>query len=389
MLKERTITRIKNILDEKDGELVTSWSSCKSVDSNALFRCKNGHTWRTCIGHIIYSKSWCPYCAKDYSVGEEITRRIFEYLFDKKFSRSRPPWLIGPGGGRMELDGFCEELKLAFEYNGGQHYKESSKGMFEETYRGQNTRDRTKKRLCRDNNINLIEVKYFNYKKPDREIFYYVIDRIRECGIKVLQEKIKINTDTLFKNLVPDKILLAQERADKVGLIFLGIKDGNKKFELKWRGAIRSYWYRCKKCKYEWEKTARTVTSGYSCPKCVGVLKRTLEECQEFAKDKRGECLSGEYISIETRMFWQCEFEHVWEARFHDIKDGHWCPYCSGNKKEKEYTYEEAQQSIRILGIKTLSEYRRLHKLDSNLPTDPHGFYKRRNRWINWHEFAH
>lgn len=56
--------------------------------------------------------------------GEEISRGYFEYIFEgKKFIKSRPKWLKSPKNHSIELDGYCSELKLAFEYNGVQHYK--------------------------------------------------------------------------------------------------------------------------------------------------------------------------------------------------------------------------------------------------------------------------
>ena len=44
-------------------------------------------------------------------------------LLNKKFKKVRPLWLINyETGFCLELDGYCKQLKLAFEYDGIQHH---------------------------------------------------------------------------------------------------------------------------------------------------------------------------------------------------------------------------------------------------------------------------
>ena len=57
-------------------------------------------------------------CLARGGVGEEITRRVFESLFNDKFPLKKPKWLRGINGYQMELDGFNEKLKLAFGIKG-------------------------------------------------------------------------------------------------------------------------------------------------------------------------------------------------------------------------------------------------------------------------------
>jgi hypothetical protein len=87
--------------------------------------------------------------------------------------------------------------------------------------------------------------------------------------------------------------------------------------------------WRCEN-NHEWSTRYHNIKRGQWCAKCKGCVKLTLEECQEYAKNKGGECLSTIYIDTTfTKMKWRCENE--WESRFNDIKRGHWCPYCVGD----------------------------------------------------------
>ena len=45
-------------------------------------------------------------------------RQLFASAFGRPFIKVRPKFLEG-----LELDGYCEELKIAFEYDGEQHFK--------------------------------------------------------------------------------------------------------------------------------------------------------------------------------------------------------------------------------------------------------------------------
>lgn len=96
------------------------------------------------------------------SSGETECRRVLRYLFNKPFNNQRPDFLRNPVTGglyNLELDCYDPDLKLAVEYNGVQHYKYVP--FFhknKEAFLNQKYRDDMKRRMCRDNNIILIEV---------------------------------------------------------------------------------------------------------------------------------------------------------------------------------------------------------------------------------------
>jgi len=101
---------------------------------------------------------------KKYSNGETECRRVLENIFNKPFNSERPDFLRNPvtgGNFNLELDCYNKELRLAVEYNGVQHYKFVS--FFHRNndhFMTQKYRDDMKRRICKENNINLIEVPY-------------------------------------------------------------------------------------------------------------------------------------------------------------------------------------------------------------------------------------
>jgi hypothetical protein len=90
---------------------------------------------------------------------ESRCRFIFETLFQAPFTSIRPDFLRYKTGKNLELDGYNDELKLAFEYQGVQHRKYTP--MFHKSYRDfvkQQERDQFKKEKCHELGIRLIEI---------------------------------------------------------------------------------------------------------------------------------------------------------------------------------------------------------------------------------------
>jgi hypothetical protein len=110
---------------------------------------------------------WCAKCSG--SKGEEMTRKIFEDIFNKPFPTVKPKWLINPKTNYLlQLDGFNEELRLAFEYDGLQHYKfPNHYHRSKKQFLAQQERDRLKDIICKDNNVKLIRVKEVSGCKPE------------------------------------------------------------------------------------------------------------------------------------------------------------------------------------------------------------------------------
>lgn len=94
---------------------------------------------------------------------ENKCRVIFEKIFSRPFPSIRPEWLKNPTTGKnLELDGYCEELQLAFEYDGVQHArfdKHFHKSGTDFVY--QVAKDDYKTKKCKIEGIDLIRIPHY------------------------------------------------------------------------------------------------------------------------------------------------------------------------------------------------------------------------------------
>lgn len=95
------------------------------------------------------------------SKGEQLLGEKLKECFPfDNFVKIRPDWLKNPNTNRnLELDFYCETLKLAFEFQGEQHRIYS--GHFHghpENYNKQLERDNIKRKLCKKKGVLLVEI---------------------------------------------------------------------------------------------------------------------------------------------------------------------------------------------------------------------------------------
>ena len=108
---------------------------------------------------------------------QHLSKLLIEYITDVSFISVRPDWLKNPMTGKnLELDCYNDELSIALEYNGKQHYKYTPrfhKSM--EEFELQVYRDILKKKLCNKNGVDLIIVPYTVQKE---EICSYILRKL-------------------------------------------------------------------------------------------------------------------------------------------------------------------------------------------------------------------
>lgn len=104
----------------------------------------------------------CPKCYQFKSVGEQSIRNFLDrnninYIPQKTFSPLNK--------SKYRFDFYLPDYNLAIEYQGEQHYRDNN--FFKERYDVIHNRDEIKKEYCRNNKIELLEIKYTELKNID------------------------------------------------------------------------------------------------------------------------------------------------------------------------------------------------------------------------------
>ena len=86
-----------------------------------IWRCMEGHLWSASLNAVKDKHSWCPECSS--GISEKGVRTILEKsIFPGNcFRKCRPKFLSTLRGGRLELDGFNEELGIALDLEHRKH----------------------------------------------------------------------------------------------------------------------------------------------------------------------------------------------------------------------------------------------------------------------------
>ena len=386
--KKLTIEAMQSLAKKRGGKCLSN--RYVNGATKLEWECAHGHRWKAKPETIKHQGSWCPACSS--GIGERICRSYFRQIFGVPFRKARPKWLKNSRGNQMELDGYCKELRLAFEHQGEQHYRASFFDQSKEDFSQRQIDDRHKVLLCRERKIRLIRIPALftlTHLEDLQQLIYTECKKLRvrrPAGMRT--KKIKLRSawaGSRTTNTLDAMKALAKSRGGKC----LSIEYLRNSIPLEWQCAKGHRWKAtsnnvkdndswCPRCAdryvkrrqrligkmhelassrggkclstryvtrtsslewvcsegHQWKASPRTMgRRKHWCTQCSGIKKLTIEEMQSLAKKRGGKCLSKRYVNSHTRLLWECDQGHQWKAMPSDVKNnGTWCPKCARSR---------------------------------------------------------
>jgi hypothetical protein len=117
--------KVKDYAKSRGGKVISP--DFIAMSEKIEWSCKNENhpTWFAPPSSVVTQKTWCPECGLTYSK-EKRVRIMLEYLLGFSLVKARPQWNLNPKTNHyLELDGYNEKEKIAFEFQGRHHFKEN------------------------------------------------------------------------------------------------------------------------------------------------------------------------------------------------------------------------------------------------------------------------
>jgi hypothetical protein len=246
----------KNIIKKYNGILLST--EYNGSNENLECKCYFGHIFSIKYANLVNIGRWCKICSDSINISEEICRAHFEQIFDKKFIKIRPKWLESPiSGYKLELDGYCEDLLLAFEHQGAQHY-EKCFNMTDEDLKKRQEYDELKLKICNENNVKLIQIPILFKKTTVNNLKYFIKKECEKLNIIISKNINELNinlTNIYFGTKFNEYKKIAEEK-------------GGCCISTEYFGAINEklVW----KCKngHQWKQFPYLIKKGSWCTEC-------------------------------------------------------------------------------------------------------------------------
>lgn len=154
------IKYIKNFA-ENEGYKVLS-DTYVNAYKELTFECSHGHVFNL-VWCYFQSGTRCPYC-KISKGEEEVSKILLKYNIENEREKTFENCTYK---GKLRFDFYLPEYNICIEYDGKQHFIPqdfSGHGNSEEEFKETQIRDSIKNQYCKDNNIKLIRIPYFEFE---------------------------------------------------------------------------------------------------------------------------------------------------------------------------------------------------------------------------------
>jgi hypothetical protein len=309
-----SLDRIVDIVHGRGGEIVSIGKDgvWKGSKTRVVIKCANGHQWPADASNLIYAGSWCPDCLNK---GERIVRAIFEATFGGAFPKAKLRWILSKKGRKLELDGYNQQLQIAFEYQGPHH----SLVDYVKVH------DAIKREACEARNVRLIEVEAVNRPHPPENVLEKVAEAFQRYGI----------TDT---PRLPSGGLFIRELNE---LLDLARKKGGRLVSTRYLGGDEPHEWQCGVADHpSWWAEPWRIRKGKWCASCAGNRRLGIEGLRLWGNAIGLELLDTEYRGGTICVYrWRCRKQgHVIERSrtniLQSVERGTGpCTLCAGTQK--------------------------------------------------------
>ncbi len=341
MRRKYTTNDVRKCAEKRGFALLES--EYKGTKHKYALKCPFGHKWAGTFEGLKVGKG-CPDCSG--SNGERLSKSILETMFDMPFPKKKPKWLFDLTGKRLELDGYSKEVKIAFEYQGVQHYR--GYGIYKNIDMKERQKiDKLKADACSKYGVKLIIIPYFKKLNNLEDITKSVEKYVIKAGLNIPKIWNSKKEDYSFYGYCPDL-----EEMHKFAL-----SKGGKCLSKYYLNARTLLDFKCSKG-HRFQIHANSIRNGNWCWECGGSYPLNINIVKELAS-KRGEiCLSNTYINQGEKIIFQCANGHRYDCTTKNYKKGRGCPDCAkiNRQNSRRLGIEKMKEIAQSFGGKCLSK---------------------------------
>ena len=159
-----TIDNIKKFIKDNLRTDILLSENFANSEQKLKFQCCKGHIFEMAWKHYKQFHG-CPECSK--SLGEDAISRFLNKNEIKYEYQVRYEGLLGINGRELSYDFFLPEYNLLIEYQGEYHDGKNIRNQTSEKLKSQKEHDKRKRKYAKENNIDLLEIWYWDYKNID------------------------------------------------------------------------------------------------------------------------------------------------------------------------------------------------------------------------------